>query len=87
MSWYSAHILTIIIFLPLWARWSLPSWGASGTSIRWVALLFTLLTFLITVCLYSRFDPHRGGMQFTEFARGWFCRPSITTLEWTASAR
>ena len=62
MSWYTAHILTIVTFLPLLGAVVIAFLGRERTSsIRWVALLFSLLTFLITVCLYSRFDPQRGG--------------------------
>src|ERR1019366_6030048 len=77
MSWYSTHILTIITFLPLVGAVVIAFLGRERTSsIRWVALLFSLLTFLITVCLYLRLDPHRAGMQFTEL-RPWMILPPV----------
>jgi len=77
MSWYSTHILTIIIFLPLLGAVTLACLGRERASaIRWVALLFSLLTFLITVCLYSQLDPGRAGMQFQEL-RLWMFIPPV----------
>jgi len=77
MFWYSTHILSIITFLPLLGAVVIAILGRERTSsIRWVALLFSLLTFLITVRLYFQFDPHRGGMQFTEL-RPWMLLPPV----------
>jgi NADH-quinone oxidoreductase subunit M len=77
MSWYSAHILTIITFLPLVGAAVIAFLGRDRlSSIRWVALIFSLLTFLITLCLYAQFDPHRSGMQFTEL-RPWLVLPPV----------
>ena len=47
-----------------------------ASSARWVALGFSLLTFMITLCLYAQFDPHSGGMQFTEM-RPWMIVPPV----------
>jgi NADH-quinone oxidoreductase subunit M len=77
MSWYTAHILTIITFLPLLGAVVIAFLGRERTaSIRWVALLLSLLTFLISVCLYWRFDPQRAGMQFSEFVP-WMIIPPV----------
>ena len=77
MSWYTAHILTIITFLPLLGAVVIAYLGRERTaSIRWVALLLSLLTFLISVCLYWRFDPQRAGMQFSEFVP-WMIIPPV----------
>ncbi len=77
MSWYTAHILTIITFLPLLGAVVIAFLGRERTSsIRWVALFFSLLTFLITVCLYWQFDPQRVGMQFSEFIP-WMTVPPV----------
>ena len=77
MSWCTAHSLTIAIFLPLLGAVAITFLGRERTSsIRWVALLFSLLTFLITVCLYFRFDPQRGGMQFEEMS-SWMVLPPV----------
>ena len=77
MSWYSAHLLTIITFLPLLGAVVIAFFGRDRTtSVRWVALAFSLLTFLITVCLYAQFSRDRGGMQFEEM-RPWISIPPI----------
>jgi NADH-quinone oxidoreductase subunit M len=58
MSWYTAHILSIITFLPLVGAVVIAFLGREKASaIRWTALIFSVLTFMITVCLYTRFDP------------------------------
>src|ERR1700728_4398741 len=50
----AAHILTIATFLPLLGAVVLAFMNRERpSSIRWVALIFTVLTFLVTVCLYS----------------------------------
>ena len=67
MSWYSAHLLSIITFLPLLGAVVIAFLGRErATPVRWTALFFSTLTFLITVCLYSRLDPQRSDMQFAE---------------------
>jgi NADH-quinone oxidoreductase subunit M len=77
MSWYTAHILSIITFLPLVGAVVIALLGRErASSARWVALLFSLLTFMITVCLYSRFDAHIAGMQFTELS-SWMILPPV----------
>jgi NADH-quinone oxidoreductase subunit M len=77
MSWYTAHILSIITFLPLVGAVVIALLGRErASSARWVALAFSLLTFMITVCLYARFDAQIGGMQFTEL-RPWIIVPPV----------
>ena len=77
MSWYTAHILSIITFLPLVGAVVIALLGRErASSARWVALAFSLLTFMITVCLYTRFDAHIGGMQFNEM-RLWIIVPPV----------
>ena len=54
-------------FFPLLGAGVIAFLGRDRTSsVRWVALLCTLLTFLMTVWLYFEFDSHRAGMQFEE---------------------
>ena len=77
MSWYTAHILSIITFLPLVGAVVIALLGrARASSARWVALIFSILTFMITVCLYTRFDAHAGGMQFNELYP-WMVLPPV----------
>lgn len=77
MSWYSTHFLTIVTFTPLLGAAAIALLRQERASlIRWVALLFSLLTFLITVCLYVQFEPQRSGMQFEEI-RPWMVLPPV----------
>ena len=77
MSWYSAHLLSIITFLPLVGAAVISLLGRErAASARWVALLFSLATFMVTVCLYTRFSPVIGGMQFSEFS-SWMIVPPV----------
>src|SRR5579863_8387243 len=67
MSWYSSHLLSIIIFLPLVGAAVIALMGRGrDSSARWVALIFSIATFLFTLCLYAQFDPAAGGMQFQQ---------------------
>lgn len=77
MSWYSSHLLTIITFLPLAGAVAIAFLGRErADSIRWVALLTAVLTFLLTLCLYAQFQPDKGGMQFAEIVP-WMVLPPI----------
>ncbi|MBZ5671724.1 MAG: NADH-quinone oxidoreductase subunit M [Acidobacteriia bacterium] len=77
MSWFTEHSLTIVTFFPLLGAVVIAFLGRDRTSsVRWVALLCTLLTFLMTVWLYFEFDSHRAGMQFEEF-RIWMVLPPV----------
>ncbi len=77
MSWYTTHILTIITFLPLLGAVVIAFLGRErAAAIRWVAFLFSLLTFLITVCLYFQFDSHNGDMQFQQM-HAWMKSPTV----------
>jgi NADH-quinone oxidoreductase subunit M len=67
MSWYSSHLLSIVIFLPLVGAAVIALMGRGrDSSARWVALIFSIATFLFTLCLYAQFDPAAGGMQFQQ---------------------
>jgi NADH-quinone oxidoreductase subunit M len=77
MSWFTEHSLTIVTFFPLLGAVVIAFLGRDRTSsVRWVALLCSLLTFLMTVWLYFGFDSHRAGMQFEEF-RIWMVLPPV----------
>jgi hypothetical protein len=78
MSWYTAHILSIITFLPLVGAVVIAFLGREKASaIRWTALIFSVLTFMITVCLYTRFDPQNIKiMQFEELSP-WMVLPPV----------
>jgi len=71
-----SYLWTIIVF-PLLGAVVIASLRRDRTSvIRWVALLCSLLTFLMTARLYFEFDPHRAGMQFEEF-HVWMVLPPV----------
>ncbi|MFZ0959454.1 MAG: hypothetical protein WAO35_01005, partial [Terriglobia bacterium] len=77
MPWFNAHSLTIVTFLPLLGAVVIAFLGRERTSsVRWVALIFSLLTFLVTVFLYFRFAPQRSGMQFEEM-HTWMLLPPV----------
>lgn len=65
-------ILSLIIFLPLVGVVSL-LFVSSPTTIRWVALIFTVVDFLLAILLIMGFDKTTSDMQFRE------------TLEWVPS--
>jgi NADH-quinone oxidoreductase subunit M len=77
MFWLTTHSLTIVTFLPLLGAAVIALLGRERTSsIRWIALLFSLLTFLVAVSLYFRFHPQRGVMQFEEISP-WIDSPPV----------
>jgi NADH-quinone oxidoreductase subunit M len=77
MSWYTSHILSITIFLPLVGAAVIALLGRErASSARWIALIFSVLTFLVTVCLYTRLSASTGGMQFTEM-HTWMVVPPV----------
>jgi NADH-quinone oxidoreductase subunit M len=70
MAWLDNHLLTAVIFLPLiWALvgLALPSRKDCLLSHNW-ALLGSLVTFGISILLYTRFDANGAEFQFAEIA-------------------
>ena len=65
-----SHLLSIITFLPLGGAiiiLLLTRVGAPESvkrNARWIALLFTLADFLLSVLLWARFDGHSSAFQF-----------------------
>jgi len=77
MTWYTAHALSIVTFLPLVGAAIIAFVGRERAPlIRWLALLVSVLTFFGTVGLYLGFDLHRSGMQFEEF-HVWMVVPPV----------
>jgi NADH-quinone oxidoreductase subunit M len=70
MEWFDSHILSILIFMPLF--WGatllfLPSKGPkSNTFLRVWALLGSLAIFVISTGLYTFYDPMGAAFQFRE---------------------
>ncbi len=61
MTWLSTHTLTVVTFLPLLGAVAIALLGrARASSARAVALLFSLITFLVSLYVYFGFDSHHG---------------------------
>jgi len=77
MSWLADHLLTIAVFLPLAGAVIIAFLSPSrAQQIRWIALLASLLTFVVTVVLYASLRADAPGMQFTEL-HPWITTPPI----------
>ncbi len=62
-----SHILSLILFVPLMAAllmFFLP--GENPRTLRLYAFFVSLIPFVLTIMLWSRFDPGIQGFQFTE---------------------
>ncbi len=78
MSWLLSHPLTVLTFLPLVGTviiGFLPR--DTANHIRVVALVVSLLTFLLAIKLFADFNPHQPGMQFIEHSP-WISVPPIS---------
>jgi NADH-quinone oxidoreductase subunit M len=67
MDFISTHLLTTILFFPVLAAlviWFLPS--DQLKLIRWTALFASLVPFVLTVWIWTRFDASAAGFQFSE---------------------
>jgi len=65
------HLLSIVTFLPLVAAAVLALFlrgddAAAQSNAKWLALIATSATFLISLLLLARFDPANTGFQFVE---------------------
>jgi len=67
MDFFFEHLLTIILFFPALAAlviWMIPS--DQVRTIRWTALIATLVPLVVSVYVWLIFDPNRAGFQFVE---------------------
>jgi len=64
---FQNHFLSLILFFPTLGIVALVL-VKNPTVVRWIALGFSLATFLLSVILWFRFDPNYLGMQFVERA-------------------
>jgi NADH-quinone oxidoreductase subunit M len=71
MDLSSAPLLSIVMFMPLVGAVIIAflNRDAKGNA-RWVALWTTVVTFLISLIIWVKFDPTNAGFQFVE-QRGW----------------
>ena len=77
MDWLAGHILTIAISLPLAGAFIVGFLGpARERQIRWVALVASLLTFLVSAILYAGLRADTPGMQFVEI-HAWITTPPV----------
>src|SRR5665648_607795 len=71
MDLSSAPLLSIVMFMPLVGAVIIGFLNADAKgNARWVALWTTVITFLISLIIWTRFDPTNAGFQFVE-QRGW----------------
>jgi len=65
-------ILTYTTFLPLLGALPIlfiPQKGEGGKSwIRWIAFITSIIVFVVSLRIYTGFDPDKAGFQFVEFA-------------------
>ncbi|HEV2382087.1 MAG TPA: NADH-quinone oxidoreductase subunit M [Terriglobia bacterium] len=74
---FEAHILTIATFLPLVGSLVIAFLPREAHSrVRYVALAFSILTFIVTLGLILGFDRAQGGFQWVE-DYAWIQSPSI----------
>ena len=70
MNVLTDHILSAITFLPLVGAFVLLFVGGEGENgknlSRWIALVTSLVTFALSLWMWSRFDPANAGFQFVE---------------------
>ena len=70
MNFLTDNILTVVTFLPLVGALLLMFVGGeddNGKNLsRWIALAASTLTFLLSLWMWSRFDPAEAGFQFVE---------------------
>ena len=66
------HLLSLAIWLPVLGGVAVLATGGDARAplARWISLLVSILTFLVTLPLYHGFDPHVAAMQFVEL-REW----------------
>lgn len=70
MAWFDSHLLTVLVFLPLF--WGfvglmLPSGERQAALQRGWALLGSLVTFGVSLLLYSRYQANGPDFQLTEY--------------------
>jgi len=62
-------LLSLSIWVPIVAGLLVLAVGSErASSARWLALIGSVLGFVVTLPLYAQFDPHAHGMQFQELA-------------------
>ncbi len=72
MSWFAAHALSVVTFLPLvGVLFILVTRGSPETvarNARWVALIATIADLAVAIYIWANFDGHTAAFQFEERA-------------------
>jgi NADH-quinone oxidoreductase subunit M len=77
MGWLGEHSLTVLTFLPLAGALIIAFLSPdSAKRIRWIALVVSLIEFLLAIMIFSGFSLHEPGMQFVE-DYPWITSPPI----------
>ena len=77
MDWIQDHLLTAILFTPVVGAVSIALMNREKHGrIRWLALLFSVLAFVLAAVAFSKFSPDQPGMQFVE-RTSWISSPHI----------
>jgi NADH-quinone oxidoreductase subunit M len=67
MDFLNTHLLSLILFVPTLAALILLFLPGGETKLlRWFAFAASLIPFVLTLVLWSNFDPNRTGFQFEE---------------------
>ncbi|MDH3670940.1 MAG: NADH-quinone oxidoreductase subunit M [Gammaproteobacteria bacterium] len=65
---FAEHLLSVCIWLPIVGGIVVLATGGdqNATAARYLGLIFTIATFIVTLLLYADFNPHTAAMQFVE---------------------
>lgn len=62
----SSHLLSLLIWLPIVGAIAVLVAGRNANAARWLSLLVALATFLLSIPLWTGYQPSVPGMQFVE---------------------
>ncbi len=66
MEYFNTHLLSLILFTPTIAALIMLFLPDNAQLQRWFAFISSLVPFILTLVLWSRFDPNAAGFQFEE---------------------
>jgi NADH-quinone oxidoreductase subunit M len=66
MEYFNTHLLSLILFIPAVAAVIMLFLPNEAQLQRWFAFVASLIPFVLTLVLWSRFDPNATGFQFEE---------------------
>jgi len=66
MEYFNTHLLSLILFIPAIAAVIMLFLPNDAQLQRWFAFIASLLPFILTLVLWSRFNPNATGFQFEE---------------------